>query len=684
VEYIPIPKLISGATDRKIASSRASLSRANEPEVPCWEIKETGELFPTYDDYLNRVDFYRRKTFTCEISGRTGLDFFEALHSEVNGSKEIQDSFPESLRRPVLKEVHHRIEQRLEQLVNLVYERYKNEYFPGEQIHVSRITGEALEGKIREKIILGGGVPQYTISLIPQPKFDFEDIQVEGGSIRRDRRNFNKQLLRSFLRDSLTKEAWHGSPWCVKPLLAQKFSLPLQVPEYLQHSAVTEKRKQEALQKKAIQQQLKDANKSMGVITDFRQYPGSKKNGQAMSHIPSGPGVMQPVWSSKPGGKQKHKFIQTGPHTFNGNGQQQFIQFNGGQPMDLRMSHYAPNANGEMEPVMVTQDGVLQYPNGTVFQTVNMPMHRKELERTPPPMIKYPIEDLEVPTKNYNVERPALKKFTDLEIAGVEDDDECPTGKYDDVAIGPLLEVWNTLNVQNEVFVLDSFTLDDFAQALRFSSPDIGCELLAEAHCAVLKQFVNEDGKLLVDLPQLEDDSDSSDESEDEEEESSSESAASPEPEPLRRATRSSLRKEEAVALAKQRSPTPNPLDHLGEEYQANSPWQERCKERDFAHNAWQGALAGFLYHLSLSPAMKERCDKILCELLPLDEEPTDETIIENYRLLNVNLRLSALEIITKMTIGTAAIREHLEKMTQEMTDLRKKRIDQQRARKDL
>jgi hypothetical protein len=680
VEYVPISKLIQGTTDpnRKSTSSRSSLSRAIEPDQPCWEVDKTGELFATYDEYLSRLDFYRRKTFTCEITGRTGLDFFEALRSEVNGSKEIQDSFPESLHRPVLKEVHHRIEQRLEQLVNIVHDKYKEEYFPGEQVHISRSTGEALEGKIREKIILGGGVPQYTISLHPPTKYNFEDIQVSGEFLRRDRKNFNKQLLRSFLRDSLTKEAWHGSPWCVKPVLAQKFGLPLQVPQYLQHSAVTEKRKQEALQKKAIQQQLKDANKSMGVITDFRQYPGNKKNGQM--HIPSGPGFMQPVWSSKPGGKQKqHKFVPA----FNGAiGQQQFVQYNGSQ--DLRMSHYAPNANGDMEPVMVTQDGILHYPNGTVFQTLTIPMHRKDQEGTPPPMLKFPTEDLEVPMKYYNVERPTLKNFTDLELAGIEGDDECPTGKYDDTSVGPLLEVWNTLNVHSEVFVLDSFTIDDFTQALRFSSPDIGCELLAEAHCAVLKLFVDESGKLLVDLPQVEDDSDSSEDSEEDDEESSPESEESPEPQPLRRATRGSLRKEEAVALAEARSPTPNPFAHRGEEYQAKSPWQERCKEREFAHNMWLGVLAGFLYHLSLKPSMKERCDKILCELLPLDEEPTDETIIENYRFLNVNLRLQALEIITKMTIGTTVIREQLDRMTQEMTDLRKKRIDQQRARKDL
>src|SRR6201999_1178505 len=128
--------------------------------------------------------------------------------------------------------------------------------------------------------------------------------------------------------------------------------------------------------------------------------------------------------------------------------------------------------------------------------------------------------------------------------------------------------------------------------------------------------------------------------------------------------------------LAKQRSPTPqDPLAHRAEELQLKLPWQERCKIRDFRNNAWQAVMAGFLYQLSLNPTMEKRCNTILCELLPPDEPATDDTVVRNYAQLNVNLRLRALEIMTKMTIGTKAIREHLEEMTHEMTDLRKRRI---------
>ncbi|KAK0946622.1 hypothetical protein LTS01_026040, partial [Friedmanniomyces endolithicus] len=62
--------------------------------------------------------------------------------------------------------------------------------------------------------------------------------------------------------------------------------------------------------------------------------------------------------------------------------------------------------------------------------------------------------------------RPQLTFFTE------EQKDYVMSGRlvdFDDIAmdsVGMLLEIWNTLNVQCEVYVLDSFTFDDFVDAL--------------------------------------------------------------------------------------------------------------------------------------------------------------------------------------------------------------------------
>lgn len=51
--------------------------------VQVWVIPETSEVFTNYEPYLARMDFYKQRRFICEITGHSGLNFFEALRSEV-------------------------------------------------------------------------------------------------------------------------------------------------------------------------------------------------------------------------------------------------------------------------------------------------------------------------------------------------------------------------------------------------------------------------------------------------------------------------------------------------------------------------------------------------------------------------------------------------------------------------
>jgi DDT domain/WSTF, HB1, Itc1p, MBD9 motif 1 len=493
-----------------------------------------------------------------------------------------------------------------------------------------------------------------------------EQATFEKDSMSRDRRNFSKVLLRDFLKTSLTKEAWHGAPWIVKDHLAKDFDLPTEVPPHLQQSAVREK-KALAQQKRAhMEYQRQQAEQSMLTITDFRQYPYSRKHGNSL--MPSGPPTANQPWQSKPG--KKNRFL---PHNFQyAPGSGEMIFYN---PDDPNQGPYSPNG---------TPMGFMFYPDGPEdgLEGFNGQIPMAFRDRYPFPFpIKYPIEDLELPPKGPELQRPGLKFFTDLACAGAESDGETGAGKYTSESIGPLLEIWNTLNVHNEVYILDSFTLDDFAQALRFSSRDIDCELLSEVHCAVLKQFVDENGKLLVDMPKLEDASD--DESSEDEESEEDDEDAEPEPEPPRRATRSSLAKAEA-AMVKAKSPTPDPFAHRAVEFHSIFPWQEHCKDRNFTNQRWQPILAGLLYQLSLSDNFKERCDKLLCKLLPPELEASVETVVDEYVHLDVADRLDALQLIVMLSLRTKAIRDHLERMTAEMTELRKKKIELQRQKKDM
>jgi hypothetical protein len=541
-------------------------------------------------------------------------------------------------------------------------------------------SGEKLESTIREKIsfparkrpdgsIETPAMSKYIVALDvdPSTRRDLEAL-VDSQSLYRDRRVFSKVLLRQFLKNSLTKESWHGAPWIVKEKLAKEFNLPTEVPAHLQHEARIEYNKQ-------LKQQAAEKKLSEQENTTFMNYYGSKNN--------------RPLEVRPQKGQQKgaHRFIQQDLSRFGVTiGTVPNLQL---QNMPQNMHQMQFNAQGQLQ-VMQHQFGppTRAVPthnfHSAQFQPIsNMPFANGQQQMIPvvqaPPPIKFPTEDLDVPPRKDAARRPSIKFFSDETPTGENQEDSLNKGiKLS--SVGPLLETWNTLNVLAEVFILDSFTVDDLAEAMRFSHQDIVCELLEEVHCAILKQIVDDKGSLLSNMPEFEgSESDSSEASS----EQQSEASPTPEPSPPRRATRSSLRKSDVEAI-KERTPTPEPQQtHRAAEMLAERPWIQRLKDRDFKDGGWQTILVGIIHQLSLKESAKEKCDKILAVLAPMDQDATDEVARFQYNVLEPNLRIQALEMITMLAVRTEAVRNHLEKMSASMTELRKKKISQQRLRKD-
>jgi len=55
------------------------------------------------------MSFYKQKQFQCEVTGRSGLDYFQALESEQQEARELHQRFPEPLKYMVLKSVQWRM-----------------------------------------------------------------------------------------------------------------------------------------------------------------------------------------------------------------------------------------------------------------------------------------------------------------------------------------------------------------------------------------------------------------------------------------------------------------------------------------------------------------------------------------------------------------------------------------------
>jgi ATP-utilising chromatin assembly and remodelling N-terminal len=63
------------------------------------------------------MSFYRLKQFQCEVTGKSGLDYFQALDSERQEAKTLHTRFSEPLKPAVLKAVQWRMSQSYSLLV---------------------------------------------------------------------------------------------------------------------------------------------------------------------------------------------------------------------------------------------------------------------------------------------------------------------------------------------------------------------------------------------------------------------------------------------------------------------------------------------------------------------------------------------------------------------------------------
>jgi DDT domain/ATP-utilising chromatin assembly and remodelling N-terminal/WSTF, HB1, Itc1p, MBD9 motif 1 len=565
----------------------------------------------------------------------------------------VDSSFPEALREPVLRRVQFSTVSRIDNLVDQVFDDFRQDFYPGETVTVVLDDGTRLNGLVREKakfpeIRRGDGsverkaFSRYFVQLMTRSD---EEALVDDDHIVRDRKAFTKQMLRSFIKNTVTREAWTGAPWLVKPKIAEEYRIDTQVPLHLQYGNKAAERKANAAAKKGEQEGMYQfwASRGLPELKPAIKGPKSKMTSDEIANM-------------------KHEQFQEYQRALQGN--PTFV-LPKASPPTFDLHQYGPT-------------------NGAPYSPLPHLIPKPFPKPPPPPPVKYPIEDLEVAPVRDGTHRPAIRYLS-------RDTPTNPTSHPDTPilmnTVGSLLETWNTLNVYCQVFLLDSFTFDDFIEAMQFSSAEVDCELFNEIHCAVLKKLVNgendQNGAIQISLPDL-----PSDDEEDEDESNVDGSSVIPTPtpepeEPVKRTTRSSWNKVEAKPAPRSRSATADIGIHRAAEMFDDYGWIQRLRKRDFRNGGWQLIMVGLLHQLAGRPRLQADCDEILTHLAPLDAEPTQQTAWLQYSTMDINMRVKALQIICMLTLETKAIKVFLEESSAQMTELRKIKIEHQRARKE-
>lgn len=544
-----------------------------------------------------------------------------------------------------MRKVQFQTISRLDNLVDMIYDEFKLDYYPGEQVTVTIDGGERVHGLVRDKTTFGSRtLPDGTQSL-PTTRYLVslndagEETIVRDEHICRDRGIFTKAMLRSFIKKTVIREAWNGAPWLVKHEYAGQFHIDTRVPPHLRYDNKVLERKQLQAQKRA------------SLPHDM--------NGHAHG-LQSGP-VRLPELKPAPKG-QKAKPGHTGAGK--------------GFKLPLNMAIHDGNP--------------FSYPGS--YPEPAPP--REPTPPPPPPPPKYPIEDLELEPRD-GVVRPQLSwlcKDPPGKTLSANGDSKDGGALHDAIemdSVGLLLETWDTLNVYCEIFKLDSFTFDDFVEAMCVASEQVPVQLIEEVHCSVLKILVDSEadgGKVRITLPEIEEED--SDE-EDEEDAITAEPTPEPEPKPTGRATRSSLAKLEAERLAAEAAAAEKESEevededrHRAEELLEDYDWIEHLRKRDFTNGGWERILVGLLHQLSKDERQQDICERLLKLLVPADVEPSQDTVAQKYAELDVNSRVQILQILCMLTTETKAVRGYMEDCSETMTKYRKDKIEWQRQRK--
>ncbi|KIY45420.1 hypothetical protein FISHEDRAFT_66988 [Fistulina hepatica ATCC 64428] len=595
------------------------------PERHVFLLEQTGEIFETYEEYAARMSFYRLKQFQCEVTGKSGLDYFQAIQSERHEALTMHNRFSEPLKGPVLQAVQWQVVGRLDHLVDAVYERFKDRYFKDEKIVVD-LSGTKYIAKIdrvyppkysndqaaRDQSIsspedgkphaIGGDLSIdikvantrddpylyfYWVYLI-EPERDShakgkakalkqEDMagsimEVQCGMMSRDRLMFSKSILRRFIRDCVDRDPAVASPWTVKPAIARHYGVASVMPEATRQGVQDIKRGEMDKRRKVDPEKVKRKGEE-------GESPPAKRQRK-----------MTPAQEAK--AKREREAREA-----------------------------AEKAKAEAE--------------------------RLAAEKKKKKPVRYPTEDLDVMIAEKD-KRAGMRK-------------QRPVGSRENVpfndtpgAAEAFLHAWNFLVVYSTPLHLSVCTLDDLEQALRHTDVEEPCALLAEVHTALiynLRTVPFARHSALLSLLRLKESGRESDE-------------------------------DAVYGLG---------IDDLTTVMaEVGSNWERaRLRSQDM-REGWEEIMVGCLKdHATVEtfPRLREVLTKLLFKPTEYDEDGNVTELhwakpAEQYYALSPEDRIAILSFMCDVAISSKAIHAHMELCLEQLTTLRKEKVEVNRQKK--
>ncbi|KAL4183968.1 hypothetical protein AMTRI_Chr11g101010 [Amborella trichopoda] len=200
-----------------------------EPHELVFQIRFTKELFRFYENYLRRINLYRQRVWTCKVTGKTKLTYEEALISEQNATKKVQQ-FHKELMEPVLLMVQFST-LGLNDLVKTISKRLQEPLVEGQELNGKK--GEAIHPcrilKVFEKAENGSTRKSYEVGWLDKDNKVTDRSVEDAESLIWKKQPVSRDLIKAFIRESTSRSA----PWMVHETLAMEYGIPTKPPEEL-------------------------------------------------------------------------------------------------------------------------------------------------------------------------------------------------------------------------------------------------------------------------------------------------------------------------------------------------------------------------------------------------------------------------------------------------------------------
>ncbi|DBA80639.1 TPA: hypothetical protein ACH3X1_007887 [Trebouxia sp. C0004] len=241
-------------------------------------IRFTGEVFPEYELYLGKLNFYRQRQWSCQVTGKHGLTYEEAATSEQK-SRASGGQFPAIYEEPVMRHIHHST-HKLDDLAGRIAAHFRDSFVCGEEVLGSKDSTptpcrvvavheappvEGVEGSVFDT--------QYDVQWVAAGQLSGEPIRMPRTDLFRKKPVVTKPMLKTWIAEVALCEMIQGVKgvaciWRAIEEFVDKYNLALELPTDLsQKLKKAEQRKAQqankasnkaALAKAADQQAIKD------------------------------------------------------------------------------------------------------------------------------------------------------------------------------------------------------------------------------------------------------------------------------------------------------------------------------------------------------------------------------------------------------------------------------------------